>query len=744
MVKRKFVLFLLSAAAFFASDVQGGRQAVDCVNPLIGTPFAGFEDGLEGGGTMPCVNAPFAMTNFVPQTCQNRIGRMPYVYEDDKIIGFLATHQPTVWMGDYGYVSVMPQIGDLEVQQDRRALSFSHENEQSSPYRYSVEMQKAGKVIKGEIAAASRCALFRFTFPRSDKSHLVIQAINAEKDKPFKGYVNISPDKKEIVGYNPDQKCSHLVRTLKNFKGWFVIQFDKPFETYGTWTEGQINEGSAEERGSCMGAYITFPTSEKEQVNARIATSFISLEQARQNLENEVPHWNFDKLSQSTRKLWQDNLSRIEVGGVSEEQKEIFYTAMFHTMLFPREFSEYGRYYSAFDDKIHKGVSYNDFSLWDTFRAVHPLFHFIQPERVNPMIQSLVQMYEQGGWIPKWPNPTYTNIMIGTHADSVIADAYIKGFRSYDVHKAYQAIRKNAFQPPDCDTKRGWGDREEIPHYEARGGSSYYNSLGYVPFDRTQESVSRTVEFSYGDFCAAQMAGELGKNDEYRRLMRRSSNYKNLYNPETGFLAPRLFNGEWAGHPNWGFTEGSPWTYRFGAMHDIEGMIEMMGGDEKFAALLTKNFEDGHYRHDNEPGHHYIYLFNYCGKPWKTQQLVRKHTSEENYRNVPLGINGNDDCGQMSAWYIFSVMGFYPVSPGTDHFTFGAPQFPRFKLHLTHNGRPKTFEIIARNLSDENKYVRSITLDGKTINKPYITYSQIMNSRRLVFEMTDSHGYKNR
>ena len=730
-------ILIMTCASLAQAQTQ--NQAVDYVNPLIGTAYAGFKEGLGGGGTMPCVGTPFAMTNFVAQTCENKISRMPYVYEDTQIMGFLATHQPTVWMGDYGYVSVMPQVGELKVLPDQRALNFSHSDEISKPHYYAVTLQAADKTIKGEIAAASRCGLFRFTFPASEQSHLIVQAINnTDSRKPFQGYVKIDPDKNEVTGYNPDQKCSHLVRTLDNFKGYFVIQFNKPIEACGTWNGDQIQEGATEQQGKRMGAYVTFKTARDEQIMVRLGTSFISLEQARENLSREIPDWDFDRRVQGTRDIWQEALCRIGIDGATKDQKAIFYTAMFHTMQFPREFSEYGRYYSAFDDKIHQGISYNDFSLWDTFRAAHPLYHFIQPERVNPMIQSLIQMYQEGGWIPKWPNPTYTNIMIGTHADSVIADAYVKGFRDYDANLAYEAIRKDAFQPPDCDTQRRWGDREEGPYYEARGGLTYYHSLGYVPEDRTAESVSRTIEFGYDDFCVAQMAALLGREDDYKRLMQFSQNYRNLYNPQTGFFAPRLFNGNWDSQRDRGFTEGDPWTYRFGALHDVEGMIQLMGGEASFASALTENFEAGHYRHDNEPGHHYIYLFDYCGQPWKTQEWVRKHTSEENFRNAPIGINGNDDCGQMSAWYIFSVMGFYPVTPGSDLFAIGAPQFSKMTLHLTHNGTPKTVEIIANHQSQENKYVRSIELDGVPLKKPFIRYSQIMNARKLIFEMTDT------
>lgn len=729
-------IFLLTSLITNAQN----KEAVDYVNPLIGTPEAGFKDGIDGGGTMPCVGPPFAMTNFVAQTSENKISRMPYVYEDTSVLGFMATHQPTVWMGDYGYVSIMPQIGELKLLPKERALSYSHDDEISKPHYYSVTMDAGGKQIKGEIAATSRTGLFRFTYPESEEAHMVIQGINiTENKKSFQGYLQVDAENGEITGYNPQRMSSHLGPDIPNFKGYFIIQIDREIKDFGTWNsfrnEPQITVSGTEQKGARMGAYISFKTKEKEQVKVKIATSFISIEQARINLENEIPHWDFDAVVKSTRDVWQDNLSRIEVKGATEDQKSIFYTALFHTMLFPREFSEYGRYYSAFDDQIHDGISYNDYSLWDTFRALQPLLHFTNPERVGPMIQSLLQMYKEGGWLPKWPNPTYSNIMISTHADAVIADAYIKGFRDYDIDLAYEAIRKDAMHPPFRDTEYRWGDRDEGRLYEARGGLTYYHSLGYVPSDKTREAVTRTIEFGIDDFAIAQMAKELGKTEDYERLMDWSKNYKNLFNKEIGFMNARLFNGNWAKNTQEGFTEGGRWTYLFGAMHDIPGSMELFGGKEAFAAKLNENFEDQHYRHDNEPGHHYAYLFNYAGQPWKTQELIRKHTSEENYRNAPLGINGNDDCGQMSAWYVFGVMGFYPITPGTEVFAIGAPQFPELALKLNHKGKAKDFIILANNLSDENKYIQSVKLDGKRINEPFITYTQIMNGSKLVFEM---------
>jgi len=763
-----FIFLITCFVVFSQTKFDKNKLEVDYVNPLIGTCQTGFKKGLEGGGTMPCVGTPYAMTNFVAQTNENKMGRMIYVYEDSSVLGFTATHQPTVWMGDYGYVSIMPQIGKLKVLPEERSLNFDHKDEISKPYYYSTLLKTGKQVIQGEIAAASRCGMFQFTFPESTESHLIIQGINLNpklKDwvndytariKFLKGYVKVDQGKKEISGYNPDRMSSQIGPELPNFNGYFIIQFDKPFEVFGTWegnNKAAINVMQHELYGTRMGAYITFNTKEKEIVKVKVATSFISLEQARENLSNEIPGWNFNKVVKDTRKIWQENLSRIKLKDVTEDQKNIFYTAMFHTMLLPREFSEYGKYYSAFDDKVHEGDSYNDFSLWDTFRALHPLLQFTQPERVSPMVRSLLQMYREGGWLPKWPNPTYSNIMIGTHADAVISDAYVNNFRDYDINLAYEALLKDAMSSPVGDLIKSWGDRDLWTSYEARGGLSYYHSLGYVPADKTKESVSRTIEFCIDDYCISQMAQDLGKTKDYKKLIKLSKNYKKLYNIETGFMTARLSDGNWfvdtpplAGknthnNPPKDFTEGSNWTYLFGALHDPEGMIELFGGQEKFASLLDKNFENGHYRQDNEPGHHYIYLYDYCGEPWKTQELIRRHTSVENFRNQPVGINGNDDCGEMSAWYIFGVMGFYPVIPASGMYSIGAPQFSEITLNYSANGKSRKLKIIANNLSIENKYVQKVFLDGKLLKTHFISYIDIINGNKLVFEMGNRPNY---
>jgi predicted alpha-1,2-mannosidase len=758
MKKTSILLALLFSFTFcFAQKGRTQKQEIDYVNPLIGTAATGFAKGLDGGGTMPSVGPPFAMTNFVAQTGEHFMSRMNYFYEDSSIIGFLASHQPTVWMGDYGYVSVMPQLGDLKVLPKDRALKYNHADEVSTPYYYSVLLNAANnKNIKAEIASSSRCGIFQFTFPSSQNAHIIIHGINlnpkiehwandyTERIKKLKGYVKINQAKNEITGYNPDRMSAQISPELPNFKGYFVIQINKPFKSFGTWDGDKVNASSVEQYGTRSGAYISFATNQDEKVEVHIGTSFISIEQARKNMSMELDRKKFNDLVQSTRNEWQRNLSRIKVDGISEDQRSIFYTAMFHTMQFPREMGEYGKYYSAFDDKIHTGFSYTDYSLWDTYRALHPLLLFTQPERVNPMITAMLQMYKQGGRLPMWPNPAETNIMIGTHADPVIADAYVKGFRGYDVKLAYEAMMKDAMVPPDNDTILKYADRDLWTGYEAQAGLTRFKRNGYVPVDKSAESVSRTIEYSIDDYAIAQVSKALGKTSDYKQLMQLSKNYKNLYDAKTGFMLPRKINGQWNEKNEkgqWeGFTEGDQWTYAFGAMHDVPGMIEMMGGKEKFAAKLDENFADKHYRHDNEPGHHYTYLYDYCEQPWKTQELIRKHTSE-NFRNHPIGINGNEDCGQMAAWYIFGVMGFYPVAPATGEYAIGAPQFPELTLNFTAAGKPRTFMIVAKNVSEENKYIQRVTLDGKPINKPFINHQQIVNGKKLVFEMGPKPNY---
>ncbi len=443
----------------------------DWVNLYIGTG-----SGQIGyGGTMPFVTPPFGMTDWTPQTRQNKVSGVSYKYEDTAISGFIGTHQPAIWMGDYGYVTLMPEIDNLKTSPEDRRLPFTHADEIVHPDYYSVWMNAgASRKIRTEMTATERCAYIRFTFPANSSSLVIVEASRSG----IAGFAHVDPGKEEITGYNPDRMDANLgPMQLPNFKGYFIVQFHKTFS-------GSGNYGSTQQPGLPTGAYAKFETTEGEVVEARVGTSFISIEQARQNLETEIPIWNFEAVRQSLRSAWNEKLQRIAVEGATDDQRRIVYTALYHALLYPRIFSEHGRYYSAFDDTVHKGVSYTAYSIWDTFRAEHSLLTLLAPERIDGMIRALLQNYQEGGWMPKWPNPSYTNIMIGTHADSLVAEAINKHFKGFDYNLAWDAVYKDAMTPPDGDTTRRWYDREPHTPYEARAGLTYLKELGYIPTDK--------------------------------------------------------------------------------------------------------------------------------------------------------------------------------------------------------------------------------------------------------------------
>jgi predicted alpha-1,2-mannosidase len=746
----RYLILSVFVLVLVPSSTRAAHDPADQVNPIIGT--TGPTDMANYGGVCPWVTPPHGMTHWTPMTQENGISSLPYRSEQKNLIGFMGSHQPTVWMGDYGFLTLMPETDERRVRPRERGLEIVPGSQVCKPYFYSVELESTNHTGSGKIGAQMtatvRCALFQFAYPKSAASHLFVEM---SRVPGYQGWVKISADRREIVGYNPGRHNMWAGRRmgpeLKNFKGWFVIQFEKPFDSSATWEElaaigtnasareTHIYDEKKELTGTRVGAFATFSTRPDEVVKVRIGSSFISLEQARENLRKEIPGWNFADVSGQTKREWNTALNRIQVRGGTSDERTIFYTAMYHSLLFPRTFSEDCRYYSAFDEKIHDGVSYNDYSMWDTFRALHPLLTLIDPQDVGPMIQSMVQMYEESGWIPKWPNPTESNIMICTPADAIIADAFVKGFRDYDVNTAYAAMYKDAMTPPDGDEQKRWRDRAEWTSNEAREGLTYYKTLGFIPADKTDESVSCTLEDAFEDFCVAQVAKGLGKTNDYEFFMKRSRNYRNVFNPATGFMQARLANGSFfGGKPEkyHAFTEGSPWTYLFCVMQDVPGLIQLMGRDH-FIAKLDENFSAGHYAYDNEPENHYPYLYDWVGEPQKAQKILTE-VVRHNYRNAPDGITGNDDCGQMSAWYIFTALGFYPVAPASGEYAIGRPFFPKAVLHLTfpkHN----TFTIIARRLSPENNYVKSVKLDGQPLATPFIKHSDLFNHQTLEFEM---------
>ena len=709
------------------SGMAAEKDVVSYVNPLVGT----HKSSIGYGGTMPFVTPPFGMTNWTPQTRQNKISVVSYNYDDSTISGFIGTHQPAIWMGDYSYVTVIPQVGELRTAPESRKLGFSHFAETAHPDYYRVSLDAgAKKQIQVEVTATERCGLFRFTFPKDAVARVIIEA-----SRPgIAGSASVDLGSGEITGFNPHRMDSHLGPfALPNFKGYFVVQFDHEPVKLKMYGMGDAKAATS------RGAYAEFKSG--ETVLVRVGTSFISIDQARQNLRREIPEWNFDAAQANLHAQWNEKLSRVQLDGATDQDKRLIYTAIYHALLYPRVFSEYGRYYSAFNDKIHDGESYTAYSIWDTFRAENSMLTLLAPEHIDGMITALLQNFKEGGWMPKWPNPSYTNIMIATHADSLVAEAVRKGFHGFDREVAWQAVYKDAMTPPDGDTTRRWLDREEHTPYEGRAGLTYYKQLGYIPTDKTDEAASRTLEDSYDDWCVAQIAKALGKTDEYRLFLKRSLSDRNLYNPGLGLMNGKTSDGKWApiggerdddrNRSLSGWSEGDAWVYTWSPLHDQAGLLQLMGDAEKYSAKLDQHFSGGHNVHSNEPSHHYGYLYDFSGEPWKTQAKVREIAAKE-YDATPGGLDGDDDCGQMSAWLLFTAMGFYPVNPASGEYMIGSPMYSQFSLTLA-NG--KTFRVEAKNNSEKNVYIQSAALNGKELNAPVITWEQIQAGGVLHFEM---------
>lgn len=707
-----------AAPASAAARPASSRAPVDHIDPRIGTE-AGH------GGMVPTTTAPFGMTQWTPMTRENYVSKRPYGNADDTIIGFLGTHQPAIWMGDYGYVAVMPGTGTVRPSVRDRGLRFSHDAETTRGYAYSVDLRTdAGGALRTEITATSRAGFLRFTFPGGEPDpHVVVQATRSG----ITGNVHVDPERREITGWNPDRQDRDLgPLKLPNFRGYFVARFDTRFASYGTASGAATDDGSAEATAEETSAYVRFPGGTR-QVRVKIGTSFISVEQARENLRREIPGWSHERATARLRRTWARKLGAVELDGAAEDERAIFYTGMFHALQYPCEFSEYGRYYSGFDDSVHRGVSYTAYSLWDTFRAETAFLTLFAPERIDDMVTSLLNDYREGGWMPMWPNPSYTNIMIGTHADSVVAEALVKGFRGFDMELAWEAVRKDATVPPDRDTELRFADREEHTPYEARAGLTYLEQVGYVPADKTAEAASRTLEYCYDDYATARVAEAAGRHDDAAFFHRRSKNYRLLYNRETGFMQARNLDGSWA---DGGWTEGNEWTYTFAVQHDPEGLMELMGRDH-FTGLLDRHFAEAHNDHGNEPSHHYPYLFTTARRPWKTQERVRA-IGAGLYANTTDGLAGDDDCGQMSAWYILSALGFYPVNPASGRYVLGSPFFTRARVRFP-GGRTLVVEAPGNSL--RNRYVRSVRLNGRELREPSISHADLLRGGRLVFEM---------
>ena len=717
-----------------ASDVN---EPVDYVNPLMGTDS---DYSLSSGNVYPAIAMPWGMNFWTPQTGENGNG-WTYMYTARKIRGFKQTHQPSPWMNDYGQFSIMPVTGKLRFTEEERQSWFSHKAEKATPYYYRVYL--ADHDVTTEITPTERAARFRFTFPEND-SYIVVDAFDKGS------YVKIIPEEQKIIGYTTRNSGG----VPENFKNYFVIVFDKAFEMNKTFRDSVLTDNLISESDHA-GAVIGFRTTKGEQVNARVASSFISFEQAERNLE-ETGTLDFDRLKEKGRDMWNRELKRITVEGGTTDQYRTFYSCLYRSLLFPRKFYEYDKdgnvvHYSPYNGEVRPGYMFTDTGFWDTFRALFPFLNLMYPDLNEKMQEGLLNAYNESGWLPEWASPGLRNIMIGNNSASIVSEAYLKNKENYqyDIETLYEALVHGA-------------NNEGPMTAVGRAGVEYYNTLGYVPADvDIRQNVSRTLEYAYDDFAIYQLARALKRPKKEIELYReRSLNYRKVYDPETGFMRGKLQNGEFVKEFDpiqWGrdFTEGNSMHYTWSVFHDIQGLMDLMGGKDAFIRQLDTVFTTpstitprkgggiihemremqvagmGQYAHGNQPIQHMIYLYNYAGQPWKTQYWVRE-TMNRMYWPTPDGYCGDEDNGQTSAWYVFSALGFYPVAPATDQYVLGAPLFKKATLKLE-NGN----EIIinAPDNSADNRYIRHMRLNNKTYDKNYLSHKELMKGSVIDLEM---------
>lgn len=726
------VLFLTTKGQL----VNKVTDPVDYVNPLMGTQST---SSLSNGNTYPAIALPWGMNFWTPQTGRNGDG-WQYMYTADKIRGFKQTHQPSPWMNDYGEFSIMPVKG-LRFTEEDRVSWFSHKAEISKPYYYSVYL--ADDDMTTEITPTERAAGFRFTLPQTDSAYVVIDAYDRGS------YIKVIPGENKIIGWST--KNSRGVPA--NFKNYFVIVFDKPFTSTHTWKDKELSD-SIELTNKHVGAIVGFAAPRRGTlVHARIASSFISIEQAEQNLK-EIGNDNFETVKAKGRAIWNKTLSRVSVEGGTIDQVRTFYSSLYRMLFFPLKLYEKeasGRivHYSPYNGKVEAGYMFAGTGFWDTFRALYPFLNLVYPSINKEMQEGLVNDYKEGGWLPEWSSPGYRSVMVGNNSASVVADAYLKGLRGYDINMLYEALLKDA---------NNMGPIEAV----GRTGVEYYNTLGYVPYDvKINENAARTLEYAFDDFSIYKLGKALGRPAEELKLYAtRSQNYRNLFDPEHKLMRGKKKDGTFATPFNpfkWGdaFTEGNSWHYSWSVFHDIQGLIDLMGGKREFVQMLDSVFvmppvfDDsyygaviheiremqiagmGQYAHGNQPIQHMLYLYNYAGEPWKTQYWVRQAMGKL-YQATPDGYCGDEDNGQTSAWYVFSAMGFYPVTPGTDQYVLGTPLFKKMTIHLE-NG--KDFVISAPGNSASNFYVQGASLNGQAYGKNWIAHSAILKGGTLQMTM---------
>ena len=740
-MKRIKPIYLLSMLLPLFTEAQKNIKDISYyVNPLIGTQSL---YSLSNGNTYPAIARPWGMNFWTPQTGKMGDGWV-YTYTAEKIRGFKQTHQPSPWMNDYGQFSIMPVTGKLVFDQERRASWFSHKAETVKPYYYNVYLSDFDVIA--EMTVTERAAHFQFTFPANDHSYIVLDAFDKGS------YVKIIPSENKIEGYTTRNSGG----VPENFKNYFVLLFDKSFSLNYSWHDTVLVKDKLEMQADHAGAVVGFKTTKGEKINVRVASSFISIEQAELNLKNELGRASFEQTVEASKKEWNRVLGTVKVEGGSDEQLKTFYSCLYRTVCFPQKHYEINAagkiiHYSPYNGKVLPGYMYAGTGFWDTFRALYPLLNLLFPSINKEMQEGLINDYKEGGFLPEWSSPGFRSVMVGNNSASVVSDAYMKGLRGYDINTLYKALLNGANNEGPLDAV-------------GRKGVKYYNELGYVPCDvKINENAARTLEYAYDDFTIWQLAKTLKRPvEEIKLFEKRMMNYKNLYNPLFRLMAGRNKDGSFQipfDPFKWGdaFTEGNSWHYSWSVFHDVQGLINLMGGENIFISMLDSIFnmppvfDDsyygsviheiremqimnmGQYAHGNQPIQHMTYLYNYAGQPWKTQYWVRE-VMNRLYKPEPDGYCGDEDNGQTSAWYIFSAMGFYPVCPGTAQYVLGAPLFKKITVQLE-NGKKIIIDAVKN--TDGNKYVQELKWNNIKYSKNYISHFDLLKGGALNFTMNN-------
>lgn len=737
---KRLLLSIILAGCFCFLSAKNVNYA-DYVNPLMGTQST-FE--LSTGNTYPAIARPWGMNFWTPQTGKMGDG-WQYTYTANKIRGFKQTHQPSPWINDYGQFSIMPVVGKPEFDENKRASWFAHKGETAKPYYYKVYLAEHDVVT--ELTPTERAAMFRFTFPENEHSYVVVDAFDKASS------VKIDVANRRITGYSTRNSGG----VPDNFRNYFVIEFDKAFTYKAVVDNKTLIAESTETTSTHAGAIIGFATKKGETVHARVASSFISEEQALQNLK-ELGNDTFDALVEKGKDAWNDVLGRVEVEGGDLDQYRTFYSCLYRSLLFPRKLYEVDAsgaivHYSPFNGKVLPGYMYTDTGFWDTFRCLFPLLNLIYPSVNKEIQEGLINTYKESGFFPEWASPGHRGCMVGNNSASVLVDAYMKGVRVDDVATLYEGLLH--------------ATENVHPEISSTGrlGYEYYNRLGYVPYDvKINENAARTLEYAYDDWCIYKLAKELKRpKKEINLFAHRAMNYKNLFDKETLLMRGKNKDGKFMAPFSplkWGdaFTEGNSWHYTWSVFHDPQGLIDLMGGDDVFVSMLDSVFsvppvfDDsyygqviheiremtvmnmGNYAHGNQPIQHMIYLYNYAKQPWKAQYWLRQ-VMDRLYTPTPDGYCGDEDNGQTSAWYVFSALGFYPVCPGTDQYVLGAPLFKNATVHFE-NG--KTLEIKAPQNSRTNIYIKDMKVNGAEYSKNYVTHSLLQNGGVVDCVMSDT------